>query len=61
MKLGSFHVAVVQQGLRNVQKCVMHVQSCSFTKQNFFCCIAFFAVAKTPFGCDPEIFLTIVT
>ena len=23
--------------------------------------IAFFAVAKTPFGCDPEIFLTIVT
>ena len=33
-KLGSFHVAVVQQGLRNVQKCVMYVQSCSFTKLN---------------------------
>ena len=29
-EIRKFHVAVVQQRLRNVQKSVMHVQSCSF-------------------------------
>ena len=34
-----FHVAVVQQRLRNVQKSVMHVQSWFFANLNlFFCC-----------------------
>ena len=34
------YVAVVQQRLRNVQKSVMHVQSCSFANLNLllFCC-----------------------
>ena len=30
-----FHVAVVQRRLRNVQKSVMHVQSCCFVNINF--------------------------
>ena len=30
------HVAVVQQRLRNVQKRVMHVQSCFFANLNLF-------------------------
>ena len=30
-----FHVVVVQRRLRNVQKSVMHVQSCSFANLNF--------------------------
>ena len=30
-----FHVVVVQRRLRNVQKSVMHVQSCFFTHLNF--------------------------
>ena len=38
-----FHVAVVQQWLRNVQKSVMHVQRCSFANLN----LLLFAVAKT--------------
>ena len=29
-EIRKFHVAVVQQRLRNVQRSVMHVQSCSF-------------------------------
>ena len=29
-KIRTFHVAVVQRRLRNVQKIVMHVQSCCF-------------------------------
>ena len=29
-EIRKFHVAVVQQRLRNVQKSLMHVQSCSF-------------------------------
>ena len=29
-EIRKFHVAVVQQRLRNVQKSVMHVQSCFF-------------------------------
>ena len=51
-----FHVAIVQQRLRNVQKRVMHVQSCYFYQSKP---IAFFlfAVAKTPCCCDPKILL----
>ena len=39
-EIRKFHVAVVQQQLRNVQKSVMHVQSCLFASLNllFFCC-----------------------
>ena len=35
-----FHVVVVQRRLRNVQKSVMHVQSCCFANLNLllFCC-----------------------
>ena len=59
-EIRKFHVAVVQQRLRNVQKSVMYVQSCFF----FFCQskpIVFLlfavAVAKTLCCCDPEILL----
>ena len=34
-EIRKFHVAVVQQRLRNVQKSLMHVQSCSFANLNF--------------------------
>ena len=39
-EIRKFHVAVVQQRLRNVEKSVMHVQSCLFANLNllFFCC-----------------------
>ena len=33
-EIRKFHVAVVQQQLRNVQKSLMHVQSCSFANLN---------------------------
>ena len=33
-EIGKFHGAVVQQRLRNVQKSVMHEQSCSFANLN---------------------------
>ena len=33
-EIRKFHVAVVQRWLRNVQKSVMHVQSCCFTNIN---------------------------
>ena len=36
-----FHVVVVQQRLRNVQKSVIHVQGCCFTNPNL---LFFFAV-----------------
>ena len=38
-EIRKFHVAVVQRRLRNVQKCVMHVQSCCFANINLsvFC------------------------
>ena len=40
-EIRKFHVAVVQQRLRNVQKSVMHVQSCFFFGQckpvSFYC------------------------
>ena len=39
-KIRKFHEAVVPRRLRNVQKSVMHVQSCRFAKINLslFCC-----------------------
>ena len=39
-EIRKFHVAVVQQWIRNVQKSVMHVQRCFFARLNqlFFCC-----------------------
>ena len=35
-EIRKFHVAVVQQWLRNVQNSVMHVQSCSFANIDLF-------------------------
>ena len=36
VKLGiNFHVVIVQRGQRNVQKSVMHVQSCCFAYQTY--------------------------
>ena len=51
-----FHVAVVQQRLRNVQKSVMHVQSFYFCQSKPIA-LLLFAVAKTPCCCDPNILL----
>ena len=39
------HVAVVQRWLRNVQKSVMHVQSCCFTNINLLLFAVLVAVA----------------
>ena len=33
-EIGQFHVMVAQQGQRNVQKSVMHLQSCCFAYLN---------------------------
>ena len=62
-EIRKFHVAVVQPRLRNVQKSVMHVQSCCFANKP----VALFAVlftvavavvvAQAPYCCDPEILL----
>ena len=62
-EIRKFHVAVVQPRLRNVQKSVMHVQSCCFANKP----VALFAVlftvavavvvAQTVYFCDPEILL----
>ena len=61
-EIRKFHVAVVQPGwLKNVQKSVMHVQSCCFANKP----VALFAVlftvavvvAQAPYCCDPEILL----
>ena len=40
-EIRKFHVAVVQQRLRNVQKNVIHVEICFFANLNllFFCCL----------------------
>ena len=35
-EIGKFHGAVVQQRLRNIQKSVMHEQSCSFANLNLW-------------------------
>ena len=39
-EIGKFHLPVVQRWLKNVQKSVMHVQSCCFANINLllFCC-----------------------
>ena len=60
-EIRKFHVVVVQPRLRNVQKSVMHVQSCCFANKP----VALFAVlftvavvlAQAPYCCDPEILL----
>ena len=59
-QIRKFHVAVMQQRLRNVQKSAMHVQRCFF----FFCqakpivsLLFAVAVAKTPYCCHPAILL----
>ena len=52
-EIRKFYVAVVQQRLRSVQKSMMHIQSFSFANLN----LLLFAVAKTPYCCDPEIWL----
>ena len=59
-EIRKFHVAVAQQWLRkfNVQKRVMHVQSCFFGILNvFFSWLFIVAVAKTPYCCHQEILL----
>ena len=57
-EIRKFHVAVVQQRLRNVQKRVMQVQRCFFANVNLLLFLLFaVAVAKTPYCCHPEIFL----
>ena len=40
-----FHVVVVQRRLRNVQKCVMHVQRCCFADINVLLFAVLVAVA----------------
>ena len=53
-----FHVAVVQQQLRNVQKCVMQVQRCFFANLNLLFFLLFtVAVAQTPYCFHLEILL----
>ena len=49
-----FHVAVVQRRLRNVQKSVMHVQSCCFANLNLLlfchsCCRRHRRCSRVPF------------
>ena len=57
-EIRKFHVAVVQQWIRNVQKSVMHVQRCLFCQSKPIVCLLFaVAVAKTPYCCHPEILL----
>ena len=49
-EIRKFHVAVVQQRLRNVQKSVMHVQSCFFASLNLLLfLLSAVAVAKIPY------------
>ena len=40
-EIRKFHVAVVQRWPKNVQKSVMHVQSCCFTNINLLLCLPF--------------------
>ena len=57
-EIRKFHVAVVQQRLRNVQKRVMHVQSFFFFQSKPIVFLLFpVAVAKTPYYCNPEFLL----
>ena len=57
----TFHVAVVQQRLRNVQKSVMHVQSCFFSQSKPIDFLLFAVVVATPYCCDPKKIATMVT
>ena len=45
-EIRKFHVAVLQRGLKNVQKRVMHVQSCNFANVNLLLFAVLFAVAS---------------
>ena len=45
-EIGHFHVVVVQIRQRNVQKSVMHVQSCRFSYYTFRCFDILFAVGS---------------
>ena len=57
-EIRKFHVAVVQQRLRNVQKRVMQVQRCFFCQCKPIVFLLFaVAVAKTPYCYHPEILL----
>ena len=61
-EIRKFQVADLQRRLRNVQKSVMHVQSCCFAHINrlfFFAVLVAVAVvvAKAPHCCDPEMLL----
>ena len=62
-KSRKFHVAAVQRRLRNVQKRVMHVQSCCFgDRYKPIACYQFSLPSKAwllklPFSCDQEILL----
>ena len=44
-EIRKFHVAVVQQRLRNVENSVMHMQSCSFANINLFLFAVFVGIA----------------
>ena len=57
-EIRKFHVAVVQQWIRNVQNSVMQVQRCFFCQSKPIVGLLFaVAVAKTPYCCHPEILL----
>ena len=45
MKLGIFHVIVIQWRQKNVQKSVMHIQSCCFANLTYSFFDVFIAVA----------------
>ena len=57
-EIRKFHVAVVQRWLSNVQKSVMHVQSCCFTNIHLLLFAVLVSVAvvvvSAPFCCDPK-------
>ena len=61
-EIRKFHVAVVQPRLRNVQKSVMHVQSCCFANKHIALFAVLFTVAVVlaiapSYCCEPEILL----
>ena len=57
-----FRVLVVERRLRNVQKSVMHVQSCCFANINLlpFCSYRCCGCCQAHYSCDPEVLSTIV-
>ena len=57
-EIGKFHVAVVQQRLRNVQTSVVHVRRFFFCQSKRIVFLLFtVTIAKTPYRCHPEILL----